>query len=197
VRTLTLLVLPHHVQGLCIHDPSDCWVTSGFFFAVCVIINMPMAVHNRHSSSEVNRKVQSRSKRRHWRLHLPPCQCLQHIQFILLRQLQQPRSHDPFHCGLFSFFLSAVLLPRMRQMGIQTIAYGHLFHLIIYNHHILFVHGVSPRARFGFNVMSPNLDLNFKSPYMHVLGANSCTAHLVNPSVLFSGTRFVSVYTMP
>ncbi|KIK44977.1 hypothetical protein CY34DRAFT_802049 [Suillus luteus UH-Slu-Lm8-n1] len=55
VRTISLLVL-------LIHAPFDCWVTSGFISAVCVIINVPIAVHNRYSSSKVNCKVQSRPK---------------------------------------------------------------------------------------------------------------------------------------
>jgi hypothetical protein len=110
VRIISLLVLPHQVQGLCIHDPSDCWVTSGYFSAVCVIINTPMAMHIRHSSSKVNPKVQSRPgvitadyTRRPLNIydiyHCASC---------------SNRTATTFHCGPVSFFSSAVPLPRMQ-----------------------------------------------------------------------------------
>jgi hypothetical protein len=95
---------------------------------------MLVTVHNRHNSGKVNRKVRPRPKYRHYRLHLLPSQRLRHLLFmifILLRQLQQPHSHGPFHCGLVPFFLSSVPLPRMQQMGINTVACGRLSHLVI------------------------------------------------------------------
>jgi hypothetical protein len=154
VRTISLLVL-------LVRAPSDCWVTSGFFSAVCVIINAPMAMHNRHSSSKVNPKVQSRPKRRHCRLHLPPSRCLRHLLFLLLHQLQQLHSHDPFYCGFFSLFFSDVPLPRMRQMGINSIAYVYLSHLVnLQSSSSLCSWRVPPRSRFGFNVIPSNLGLN-------------------------------------
>jgi hypothetical protein len=153
VSTISLLVLLRQVRGHRIHDPFDCWVTSGYFSAVCVIISTSMAMHNRPSSSKVNRKVQSRPKCRYCRLHLPPCQHLRHLLFILLGQLQQPRGHVPFHCGLVSFFPLLYLSPACNGWASipNTVAYGRLSHLVIYNHYIIVVHGVCPRSRFDSN----------------------------------------------
>lgn len=52
---LSLMVLCQ-VEDLRIHYPSDCWLIS-YFFSVARLLNMLMAMHNRHRSSKVNRKV--------------------------------------------------------------------------------------------------------------------------------------------
>ncbi|KAG1739582.1 hypothetical protein EDB19DRAFT_839686 [Suillus lakei] len=108
--TLSPLVLLHRVQDLCIHYPSECWLISCFFSAVR-LLNMPMAVHNH---SKVNHKVLSRLRRRHRRLSLPPPQRPRDLLLLIPRHVQQPRSHDPFHCGLDPCFFSAVHLPHMQ-----------------------------------------------------------------------------------
>ncbi|KAG1749268.1 hypothetical protein EDB19DRAFT_181200 [Suillus lakei] len=136
VHIISLPVLSHQVQDLCIHGPSDCWVISGFFSAACVIINTPMAMHNQHSSRKANRKVKCRARPHHRRfgsqvnrkfkfksrprhhrriLGLPPPRRPRHILLLILvlpRQVQRDRSHCPFqYCGLVSCFFSAVHLP--------------------------------------------------------------------------------------
>ncbi|KAG1839788.1 hypothetical protein F4604DRAFT_1834651 [Suillus subluteus] len=57
---LSLVVLCQ-VQELRIHYPSDCWLIS-YFLSAARLLNTLMVMHNRHSSSKVNRKVQSRPK---------------------------------------------------------------------------------------------------------------------------------------
>ncbi|KAG2129497.1 hypothetical protein DEU56DRAFT_817416 [Suillus clintonianus] len=120
-HTLSLLVLPHQVQGLCSRDFFDCWLISCF----SSVVHLLNTLRNQHSSNTANRTAKS-SLKRHHRRHglLPP----RHPRHLLLLILILPRSHGPFHCGLVSFFFSVVHLPRM-QMDIDAAAYGHLFHL--------------------------------------------------------------------
>ncbi|KAG2740061.1 hypothetical protein P692DRAFT_20337000 [Suillus brevipes Sb2] len=103
VRIISLLVLPHQVQGVCIHDPFNCWVISGFFSAACAIINTPVTMHNQHSSRKANRKVKSRP---HRRLSLPPPRHLRHLVLLLLILpcQVQVRSHGSFYHRLVPCF---------------------------------------------------------------------------------------------
>ncbi|KAG1898132.1 uncharacterized protein F5891DRAFT_488502 [Suillus fuscotomentosus] len=48
-RLLQLLILPHHVQDMRIHYPSDCWVISCFFSAAH-LLNTSMEMYNQRSS---------------------------------------------------------------------------------------------------------------------------------------------------
>jgi hypothetical protein len=132
-------------------------------------------VHNRRSSSKVNRKVQSRPKRRHCGLHF--LRRLRHRLFLLRRQLQQLRSYGPFHSGFFSFFFSDVPLPCMRQMGINSIAYVYPSHLANLQPSTLCSRRVPPRLRFDFNIMPLNFNFN---PQKHDPVANLRAAHLVH-----------------
>ncbi|KAG1879040.1 hypothetical protein F4604DRAFT_1752560 [Suillus subluteus] len=52
---LSLMVLCQ-VQELRIHYPSDYWLIS-YFLSAARLLNTSMVMHNRHSSSKVNRKV--------------------------------------------------------------------------------------------------------------------------------------------
>jgi hypothetical protein len=159
-----------------------------------------MAVHNRHSS-KVNCKVQSQPKRCHCRRHLPPSHHLRHLLLILLQPLQQLRSHGPFHRGLALFFFSTVPLPRMRQMGINSIAYVYLSHLVnLQSSPSLCLRRVPPRSRFGFNVIPSNLGSNLTKFLATCPGCKSshCTSRApVSTSAFFSGTVFASMHIMP
>ncbi|KAG2343265.1 hypothetical protein BDR05DRAFT_306469 [Suillus weaverae] len=112
-RLLQVLILLHHLQNIYIHFPSDCWLIS-YFFSVAHLLNTLMAMHNQRSSSKANHRAKSKPRRHHCRLNLPPPRRPRHLPFLILilpHQVQQARSHDPFHCGLDSFLFSAVYLP--------------------------------------------------------------------------------------
>ncbi|KAG1867752.1 hypothetical protein F4604DRAFT_921397 [Suillus subluteus] len=89
---ILLQVLPHYVQDLRIHALSDCCLMSYFFFAAHSL-NTSVAMYNQHSSnpkakcrhvphrrkhstSKVNREVNSRLRRR---LSLSPTPRLRHV----------------------------------------------------------------------------------------------------------------------
>ncbi|KAG2121559.1 hypothetical protein BD769DRAFT_1006549 [Suillus cothurnatus] len=126
VDTLGLMVLPHQVEDLRIHYPSECWPIS-CFLSVARLNNL-MTMCTQHSSSKFNRKVQSR-------LRLSPVwhrrpQDLLLLILVLGRHVQQPRSCAPFHRRLVFRFVSAVHLPS-KQMGINTAAYRYFLHPVV------------------------------------------------------------------
>ncbi|KAG1776246.1 hypothetical protein EV702DRAFT_357071 [Suillus placidus] len=109
---LQVLILLHHLQNIHIHFPSDCWLIS-YFFSAAHLLNTSMTMHNQRSSSKANRRAMSRPRCHHRRLSLPPPRRPRHLLFLILilsHQVQQARSHDPFHCGLKSSLFSAVYL---------------------------------------------------------------------------------------
>jgi hypothetical protein len=86
-----------------------------------------------HKTIKVNHKVHPRLRRHRHRLSLPPPphpRYLLLLMLILLRQVQQVCSHAPCHCGLVSFFSSAVHLS-LTQTVTNTASSGRLSHLLI------------------------------------------------------------------
>ncbi|KAG1838039.1 WD40-repeat-containing domain protein [Suillus subalutaceus] len=91
-----------HAQDTHIHYPSVCWLILCFFSAVH-LLNMPMPMHNQHSS-KANHNVKS-SSRHQCRLSLPPLRYPRHFLLLLLvlpHQVQRLCIHDLFHCELAS-----------------------------------------------------------------------------------------------
>ncbi|KAG2096512.1 uncharacterized protein F5147DRAFT_716359 [Suillus discolor] len=88
-----------------IHYLSDCWVI-WCFCSAARLLNTPMPMHDQRSSSKINLQVKHSPRCHHRKLSLPPPRrprLLLLIVSTLSRQVQQARSHTPFHCRLVSF----------------------------------------------------------------------------------------------
>ncbi|KAG1725602.1 hypothetical protein EDB19DRAFT_260708 [Suillus lakei] len=91
------------------------------------------AQSTQQQQQQANHKAQSSLRHHHPKLNLPPPRRRGHLLLLLLvlsYQMLQTCSHDPFHCGLVSYFFFVVRLPHM-PMVINTVAYVQPFQLCV------------------------------------------------------------------
>jgi hypothetical protein len=186
-RMLQALMLLRRVQDLPIHDLYDCWLISCSFSAAHPL-NVPVPIYNqhrfnckdkrrpmrhrrKHSTIKVNHKAHPRLRRhRHSSLLPPPHpQHLLLLMLILLRHVQHVCSHAPCHCGLVSFFSSAVHLSHTQTVT-NTASSGRLSHFSI--------------SLSSFNSCSMCV-FNFTTSSISILFRTLCR----DASILFSSSR--------